>query len=59
MDSPLISVASLYDRLSEGNLIIIDVSMKSVVGREPILYDSLLVIPNSRYIDLSKDLVDV
>jgi len=58
MDSPLISVASLYDRLSEGNLIIIDVSMKSVVGREPILYDSLLVIPNSRYIDLSKDLVD-
>ena len=58
MDSPLISVASLYGRLGEDKLLIIDVSMKSVVGREPILYDSLTVIPNSRYIDLSKDLVD-
>lgn len=58
MDSPLISVASLYDRLDEDDLIIIDVSMKSVVGREPIIYDSLSVIPNSSYIDLSKDLVN-
>jgi thiosulfate/3-mercaptopyruvate sulfurtransferase len=58
MDSPLISVASLYDRLDEDDLIIIDVSMKSVVGREPIIYDALTVIPNSSYIDLSKDLVN-
>ncbi len=58
MDSPLISVASLYERLAEDDLIIIDVSMKTVVGREPIVYDSLSVIPKSSYIDLSKDLVD-
>lgn len=58
MDNPLISVASLYDRLNEDDLIIIDVSMKSVVGREAIIYDSLSVIPKSSYIDLSKDLVD-
>ena len=58
MDSPLISVASLHERLAEDDLIVIDVSMKTVVGREPIVYDSLSVIPKSSYLDLSKDLVD-
>jgi len=58
MRSPLISVTSLHERLAEDDLIIIDVSMKTVVGREPIVYDSLCVIPQSRYLDLSKDLVD-
>ncbi|WP_432461022.1 sulfurtransferase [Agarivorans sp. QJM3NY_25] len=58
MDRLLISAASLYQRLADDDLRIIDVSMKSVVGKEAIVYETLSVIPNSYYVDLSNELVD-
>jgi len=58
MESPLISVTSLFAKSKEENLKIIDVSMKTVIGKQPIINTSLTVIPNSIYLDLSSDLVD-
>lgn len=58
MDTLLISVESLSQLQKSNDLKIIDVSVSSVVGKEPIEYDNLTTIPNSLFLDLYGELED-
>ncbi|WP_225442246.1 sulfurtransferase [Shewanella sp. WPAGA9] len=55
---PLMSVSCLYEKCNDDAVMIIDVSMDKVIGKEPIIYDELVTIPNSHFLDINVDLVD-
>lgn len=58
MLSPLVTTDWLQDNLDNERLVLIDASMANVVGKEPITYDSPVLIPGSRKIDLEGTLCD-
>jgi len=59
MSNPLVSVHWLNDNLHASNMFILDVSMATVIGKEPIVYDELTTIPNSYKVTIENDLSDV
>ena len=52
MNSPIVTTAWLEGNLHNKQVIILDASMKKVVGKKPIEYDSPLFIPMSKRFDL-------
>ncbi|GIU41279.1 sulfurtransferase [Shewanella colwelliana] len=59
MEYPLVSTAWLEANLFEANLIVLDASMQSVVGKEPIVYDEFVAIPRAQQFDLEKVFCDL
>ena len=53
--SALVSVNWLYQHLQDENLVILDASMKKVVGMEPLVYDQFLCIPGAIKCDLENN----
>lgn len=51
-NSPIVTTAWLEDNLQNEQLIILDTSMRKVVGKEPITYSEPVFIPNSKVFDL-------
>ncbi len=58
MESPLISTAWLAANLQNDKLILLDASMESVLGKEPIVYDRPCFIPGSQKCDLEAVFLD-
>jgi len=58
MESPLVSTAWLAANLHNDKLILLDASMESVLGKEPIVYDRPCFIPGSQKCDLENVLLD-
>ncbi|AVI62119.1 sulfurtransferase [Halomonas sp. GFAJ-1] len=58
MPSPLVTTQWLQDNLNNERLVLIDASMATVIGKEPIVYDRPIWIPGSRQIDLEGVLCD-
>ena len=58
MSSPLVTTQWLQDNLDNERLVLIDASMATVIGKEPIVYDRPVCIPGSRQIDLEGVLCD-
>ena len=58
MSSPLVTTQWLQDNLDNERLVLIDASMATVIGKEPIVYDRPVWIPGSRRIDLEGVLCD-
>lgn len=58
MPSPLVTTDWLQDNLDKDHLVLIDASMASVIGKEPIVYDHPVYIPGSYRIDLEGTLCD-
>ncbi|GEK50013.1 sulfurtransferase [Vreelandella venusta] len=59
MSSPLVTTQWLQDNLDNERLVLIDASMATVIGKEPIVYDRPVWIPGSRKIDLEGVLCDI
>ncbi|WP_221801526.1 sulfurtransferase [Oceanobacter mangrovi] len=57
MQSPLVSTAWLAANLQNDKLILLDASMATVIGKEPIVYDSPCYIPGSHKCDLETVLI--
>lgn len=47
MNNPLVSTHWLKTNIDKKDLFILDVSVTTVIGKEPIIYDELITIPNS------------
>jgi len=58
MSSPLVTTQWLQDNLDNQRLVLIDASMATVIGKEPIVYDQPVWIPGSYQIDLEGRLCD-
>ncbi|UXZ54236.1 sulfurtransferase [Halomonas sp. 7T] len=58
MPSPLVTTQWLQDNLDNERLVLIDASMATVIGKEPIVYDRPMWIPGSHRIDLEDVLCD-
>ncbi|CAM4080594.1 sulfurtransferase [Vreelandella rituensis] len=58
MSSPLVTTKWLQENLDNERLVLIDASMTTVIGKEPIVYDTPVWIPGSRQIDLEGTLCD-
>jgi thiosulfate/3-mercaptopyruvate sulfurtransferase len=56
--SPLVSTQWLAERIGQTDVVVLDASMDKVIGKEPLVYDSLQVIPGARKLDLEKVFVD-
>lgn len=56
--SPLVDCHWLADRLGQSNLVLLDASMKTVIGREPVLYEQPCYIPGAQVLDLEQALCD-
>ena len=52
MASPLVTTDWLQENLDNDRLVLIDASMATVIGKEPIVYDQPVWIPGSYQIDL-------
>lgn len=59
IDSPLVSTDWLEQNLDRQGLVILDASMEKVIGREPIVYERPIAIPNSRKLDLEGAFCDL
>lgn len=59
MNSPLVSTDWLNSTIERSDLFILDVSMSTVIGREPIIYEQLNTIPNSYKVSIESDLSDL
>jgi thiosulfate/3-mercaptopyruvate sulfurtransferase len=59
MNSPLVTTDWLADNLIRKNLILLDASMTKVVGREPIVYEQPVFIPETRRCDLEGAFCDL
>lgn len=55
---PLVSVAWLAEHLNDHDLVILDVSMSKVVGKEPIVYRHFSCIPGAMKLSLETELYD-
>jgi len=58
MASPLVTTDWLQENLDNERLVLIDASMATVIGKEPIVYDQPASIPGSYQIDLEATLCD-
>lgn len=58
MSSPLVTCQWLQENLDNDNLVLIDASMATVIGKEPIVYDQPVCIPGSYQVDLEGRLCD-
>ncbi|WP_117233813.1 sulfurtransferase [Vibrio maerlii] len=58
MPSPIVSTQWLNEHLNAPKLLILDVSMKTVIGKEPIEYPEPLYIPNALTLDIENKLCD-
>lgn len=58
MSHPLVSTTWLSTNVDKNDLFILDVSMATVIGKEPIIYDELYTIPNSFKVNIDDDLSD-
>ena len=54
MKSPIVSTSWLEENAHNSQLIILDTSMRKVVGKKPIEYDKQIFIPMSKRFDLEK-----
>lgn len=59
MPQLLVDTAWLQDHLQDPNLVLLDASMTKVVGRTPVEYDTLTLIPGSHKLDLEAELTDL
>lgn len=59
MTSPIVSTQWLSDNLVNENLMLLDVSMNKVVGKEPLVYEQPVYIPTTRRLSLERDLIDL
>lgn len=58
MPCPLVTTDWLQENLDNERLVLIDASMATVIGKEPIVYEHPVWIPGSRQIDLEGRLCD-
>ncbi|MGL5360074.1 MAG: sulfurtransferase [Shewanella sp.] len=58
MEYPLVSTQWLEDHLHQGQLVLLDASMATVIGREPRVYAGPICIPSSRRFDIEQDFCD-
>lgn len=58
MSSSLVTTQWLQDNLDNERLVLIDASMATVIGKDPIIYDHPMWIPGSHQIDLEGVLCD-
>jgi len=58
-NSPVVSTLWLAEHLDSPDLILLDVSMDKVIGKEPLLYDEPVYIPNTVALSLERELLDV
>ncbi|WP_394199965.1 sulfurtransferase [Shewanella waksmanii] len=59
MSSCLVSVDWLVSQLGKPNLLVLDVSMDKVIGKEPIIYDEFRCIPGALKLSLETQLVNL
>jgi len=58
-NSPVVSTPWLAEHLDSPHLILLDVSMDKVIGKEPLLYDEPVYIPNTVALSLERELIDL
>ncbi|MGY4876646.1 sulfurtransferase [Vreelandella aquamarina] len=58
MFSPIVTTQWLQENLDNERLVLIDASMATVIGKEPIVYDQPMWIPGSYQVDLEGRLCD-
>ncbi|GGY55831.1 sulfurtransferase [Bacterioplanes sanyensis] len=56
--SPLVDCQWLAEHLSQPNLVLLDASMQTVIGREPIVYEQPAYIPGAQVLDLEQEFCD-
>lgn len=54
----VVSTTWLADNLRRPELVLLDCSMRNVVGKEPLVYERLAVIPGAQQLDLEQQLLD-
>lgn len=59
VNSTLVTSQWLHENINQSSLIILDASMKKIVGKEPLIYDSPCYIPHSLSLDLEQQLLDI
>lgn len=59
MNSPIVSTQWLANNIHRQDLVLLDVSMDKVVGKEPLLYNSPVFIPSSQRLSLERDLINL
>jgi thiosulfate/3-mercaptopyruvate sulfurtransferase len=59
MKHPIVTTTWLENNLHNKQVIILDTSMRKVVGKEPIEYDKPMYIPNSKRFDLENVFIDL
>jgi len=58
MTSPIVSTQWLAQHLASPALVLLDVSMDKVVGREPLVYSHQVYIPDTQQLSLETQLLD-
>jgi thiosulfate/3-mercaptopyruvate sulfurtransferase len=59
MEYPLVSTAWLEANLFDANVIVLDASMDTIIGKEPIEYEQFVAIPRAQQFDLEKVYCDL
>ncbi|NMH65702.1 sulfurtransferase [Shewanella salipaludis] len=59
MNYPLVSTAWLEAHLQDEKLVLLDASMDTVIGKEPLIYDRLVCIPGARRFELERQFCDL
>ncbi|MGZ9897477.1 sulfurtransferase [Shewanella gaetbuli] len=59
MTSELVSTAWLVEHLEDENVVLLDASMNTVLGKEPIIYDGVHCIPNALNMSLEESFFDL
>lgn len=54
MTYPLVSTQWLSEHLNDADLVLIDASMEVILGKEPLLYEQLFVIPGAKHCQLEQ-----
>ncbi|MCP3128042.1 sulfurtransferase [Shewanella sp. KJ2020] len=58
MEYPLVSTQWLEAHLTDPHLVLLDASMETVIGKEPLVYDEPICIPRSRRFDIENVFFD-
>lgn len=58
MEYPLVSTQWLEAHLTDPHLVLLDASMETVIGKEPLVYDEPICIPRSRRFDIENGFCD-
>lgn len=58
MESPLVTTQWLAENLAHEKLVLLDASMEQVIGRELVIYEQPLFIPNSRNMDIEQHFIE-